>query len=157
MNNSTAITSLFLSSAVRSKVSVYNCKIIIINIHTVSHFISLFKTRYKNVYNMNNLKKFTSITIGTLIALSTCNGASNIVIRHDKLAENYLADLHDSPPLATFYNIGVSGNGDSGGPTFIKEGDDYFLLGASSRADSEDKYVGEYGVEELYTRASTHI
>ncbi|GAC14747.1 S1 family peptidase [Aliiglaciecola lipolytica] len=243
---------------------------------------------------MNNLKIFQGATIGSLIAFSICNGASGIVVRHDKPAENYLADLNDFPPLATFYNIGVhgtliepewlltathtvfclntgqpikvgnelvevestysypsyelggendlslvklskpiisvqpaqlyrskdevnksvwfigsggtgtgstgqtisnvenngvlrkaqnqvvsvtesdlrfvfesginglelegvSGNGDSGGPAFIKDGDDYFLMGISSRADSEGKDVGEYGVEELYTRVSTHI
>ncbi|MCG7638020.1 MULTISPECIES: trypsin-like serine protease [unclassified Alteromonas] len=237
--------------------------------------------------------KFTSIAMGTLIAFSAITDASGIVIRHDKPAENYLADLHDFPPLATFYNIGVhgtliapewiltathtvfclnagqtikvgnefvevestfsfpsyelggendlslvklsrpiksakpaklyrsndevgktvwfigsggtgtgltgqtvsneenngvlrkaqnqvlsvtdsdlkfifepgneglelegvSGNGDSGGPAFIKDGSDYILLGVSSRANSEDRDVGEYGVEELYTRVSTH-
>lgn len=243
---------------------------------------------------MNVLKKFTGVTIGSLIALSICNSASGIVIRHDKPAENYLADLKDFPPLATFYNIGVhgtlvepewiltathtvfclnkgqpikvgnelvevqakysypsyelggendlsliklsrpimsvqpaelyrskdevdknvwfigsggtgtgltgqtvsnlenkgilrkaqnrvisvtesdlrfvfepgnyglelegvSGNGDSGGPAYIEKEGSYFLLGVSSRADSVDKNVGEYGVEELYTRVSTHI
>lgn len=52
---------------------------------------------------------------------------------------------------------GVSGNGDSGGPAFIKDGDNYYLLGVSSRVDSWFKDVGEYGVKELYTRVSTHL
>ncbi|QTH72310.1 trypsin-like serine protease [Pseudoalteromonas xiamenensis] len=52
---------------------------------------------------------------------------------------------------------GVSGNGDSGGPAYIKENDGYYILGVSSRVDSWFKDVGEYGVKELYTRISTHI
>ncbi|GBL05910.1 trypsin-like serine protease [Glaciecola sp. KUL10] len=52
---------------------------------------------------------------------------------------------------------GVSGNGDSGGPAYIKQGGDYFILGVSSRTGSDDKYAGEYGVTELYTRVSAHI
>ncbi|WP_242620346.1 S1 family peptidase [Shewanella maritima] len=51
---------------------------------------------------------------------------------------------------------GVSGNGDSGGPAYIKDGDKYVLLGVSSRADSWFYDVGEYGVTELYTRVSSY-
>lgn len=51
---------------------------------------------------------------------------------------------------------GVSGNGDSGGPAYIKGREGYYLLGVSSRVDSWFKGVGEYGVKELYTRVSTH-
>ncbi|MFS1526428.1 S1 family peptidase [Microbulbifer sp. 2304DJ12-6] len=51
---------------------------------------------------------------------------------------------------------GVSGNGDSGGPAYIKNGDNYELLGVSSRADSWFYDVGEYGVTELYTRVSSY-
>ena len=51
---------------------------------------------------------------------------------------------------------GVSGNGDSGGPAYLKKDGDYYLLGVSSRVDSWFKDVGEYGVKELYTRVSTH-
>ncbi|MBU1309464.1 MAG: trypsin-like serine protease [Gammaproteobacteria bacterium] len=51
---------------------------------------------------------------------------------------------------------GVSGNGDSGGPAYIKKDDGYYLLGVSSRVDSWFKDVGEYGVKELYTRVSSH-
>ncbi|RZQ55931.1 serine protease [Pseudidiomarina tainanensis] len=52
---------------------------------------------------------------------------------------------------------GVSGNGDSGGPAFIKRGGEYWLLGISSRADSWFKEMGEYGVNEVYTRVSAHL
>jgi len=51
---------------------------------------------------------------------------------------------------------GVSGNGDSGGPAFVVQDGQYYLLGVSSRVDSWFKDVGEYGVKELYTRVSTH-
>ncbi|MDR6985403.1 hypothetical protein J2X32_004068 [Rheinheimera pacifica] len=51
---------------------------------------------------------------------------------------------------------GVSGNGDSGGPAYLKQDDGYYLLGVSSRVDSWFKGVGEYGVKELYTRVSSH-
>lgn len=52
---------------------------------------------------------------------------------------------------------GVSGNGDSGGPAFMQRGNTYWLLGISSRADSWFKDVGEYGVNEVYTRVSAHL
>lgn len=51
---------------------------------------------------------------------------------------------------------GVSGNGDSGGPAYIKNGNKYELLGVSSRADSWFYDIGEYGVTELYTRVSSY-
>ncbi|MEX2963842.1 trypsin-like serine protease [Microbulbifer sp. TYP-18] len=51
---------------------------------------------------------------------------------------------------------GVSGNGDSGGPAYIREGDKYILLGISSRTDSWFYEVGEYGVTEVYTRVSSY-
>jgi len=51
---------------------------------------------------------------------------------------------------------GVSGNADSGGPAYKLIGDDYYLYGVSSRADSFFKDVGEYGVDEVYSRISFH-
>lgn len=51
---------------------------------------------------------------------------------------------------------GVSGNGDSDGPAYVKDGNNYKLLGVSSRADSWFYDVGEYGVTELYTRVSSY-
>ncbi len=51
---------------------------------------------------------------------------------------------------------GVSGNGDSGGPAFEMINGRYYLLGISSRADSWFKKMGEYGVNEVYTRVSYH-
>lgn len=52
---------------------------------------------------------------------------------------------------------GVSGNADSGGPAFRKIGDDYYLFGISSRADSLPEDIGKYGVTEIYTRISHQI
>ena len=49
---------------------------------------------------------------------------------------------------------GVSGNGDSGGPAYFYDNDHYTLLGISSRNDSWFKDIGEYGVNEVYTRVS---
>ena len=51
---------------------------------------------------------------------------------------------------------GVSGNADSGGPAYKTINDSYYLLGVSSRADSFFKDVGEYGVDEVYSRISYH-
>lgn len=50
---------------------------------------------------------------------------------------------------------GVSGNGDSGGPAYKKVDNDYYLLGVSSRADSED--IGTYGIKEIYSRVSSYV
>jgi hypothetical protein len=51
---------------------------------------------------------------------------------------------------------GVSGNADSGGPAYKLINDDYYLFGISSRNDSFFKDVGEYGVDEVYSRVSYH-
>lgn len=51
---------------------------------------------------------------------------------------------------------GVSGNADSGGPAYKLIEDDYYLFGISSRIDSLVKGVGEYGVDEVYSRVSFH-
>jgi len=51
---------------------------------------------------------------------------------------------------------GVSGNADSGGPAYVRINEDYYVLGISSRADSLFKEIGEYGVNEVYSRVSYH-
>jgi len=51
---------------------------------------------------------------------------------------------------------GVSGNADSGGPAYKLINNNYYLFGISSRADSFFKEVGEYGVDEVYSRVSYH-
>ena len=78
-----------------------------------------------------------------------------------RMAENTVRDTSDNEIFFTFNKgkdalplEGVSGNGDSGGPAFMQSGDNYLLLGISSRADSLFKEMGEYGVNEVYTRLS---
>jgi len=51
---------------------------------------------------------------------------------------------------------GVSGNADSGGPAYKKVNDDFYLYGISSRNTSWFKEIGEYGVDEVYSRVSYH-
>ncbi len=51
---------------------------------------------------------------------------------------------------------GVSGNGDSGGPAYVKDGNNYVLLGISSRYDPGFYDVGDYGITERYTRVSSY-
>lgn len=48
---------------------------------------------------------------------------------------------------------GIGGGGDSGGPAFIKHGDDYMVLGVSSRGEMGST-IGKYGNREYYTRVS---
>lgn len=76
-------------------------------------------------------------------------------------AQNKIVDTTDTDIIFRFEKgskgeplEGVSGNGDSGGPAFIKNGNKHVLLGVSSRTDSWFYDVGEYGVTELYTRVS---
>lgn len=51
---------------------------------------------------------------------------------------------------------GVSGNADSGGPAYKMIDGQYYVYGVSSRADSPNLNVGEYGVNEIYSRISYH-
>jgi len=78
-------------------------------------------------------------------------------------AENRIEDVSDNEIFFSFDKgdqalplEGVSGNADSGGPAYQKIGDDYYLYGISSRADSLFKKIGEYGVKEVYSRVSYH-
>lgn len=78
-------------------------------------------------------------------------------------AQNKIIDTTDTDIVFKFEKglngealEGVSGNGDSGGPAFIKSGSNYVLFGVSSRTDSWFYDVGEYGVTELYTRVSSY-
>lgn len=81
-----------------------------------------------------------------------------------RLAQNKVVDTNNSDLVFRFDSgdkaeplEGVSGNGDSGGPAFKKDGDAFYLSGVSSRSGSWFKDIGEYGVRELYTRVSTHL
>ncbi|MFT2089790.1 trypsin-like serine protease [Paraglaciecola sp. 2405UD69-4] len=48
---------------------------------------------------------------------------------------------------------GIGGGGDSGGPAFIKNGQDYIVLGVSSRGEI-GSIIGKYGNHEYYSRLS---
>ena len=79
-------------------------------------------------------------------------------------AKNKITDVTDTDIVFIFEKgdegeplEGVSGNGDSGGPAFIKKGDKYQLIGVSSRADSLIYDIGEYGVTERYARVSSYL
>lgn len=78
-------------------------------------------------------------------------------------AQNKIIDTTDTDIVFKFEKglngealEGISGNGDSGGPAYIKSGSKYVLLGVSSRTDSWFYDIGEYGVTELYTRTSSN-
>ncbi|MFT5294572.1 MAG: hypothetical protein ACI9YH_000578 [Colwellia sp.] len=78
-------------------------------------------------------------------------------------AENKIEEVSESEIFFVFDKEedalpleGVSGNADSGGPAYKLINDDYYLFGISSRNDSFFKDVGEYGVDEVYSRVSYH-
>ncbi len=54
---------------------------------------------------------------------------------------------------------GISGPGDSGGPAFIKEGDQVYVAGISSGQSTKGSggVEGKYGVKEYYVRISQYI
>lgn len=94
----------------------------------------------------------TGETVGYKENNRTLRKAQNKV---DKVTKSDLRFIFDKGDKGVELE-GVSGNGDSGGPAFILQDDEFYLLGVSSRADSWFKDVGEYGVKELYTRVSMH-
>jgi hypothetical protein len=78
-------------------------------------------------------------------------------------AQNKVEDVNKREIFFTFDEAedalpleGVSGNADSGGPAYKEIGGKYYLFGISSRASSYFKGIGEYGVEEAYSRISYH-
>lgn len=94
----------------------------------------------------------TGETVGYKENNGTLRKAQNKV---DKVTKSDLRFIFDKGEKGVELE-GVSGNGDSGGPAFIFQDDEFYLLGVSSRADSWFKDAGEYGVKELYTRVSVH-
>ncbi|MFT4810097.1 MAG: hypothetical protein ACI9LX_003455 [Paraglaciecola sp.] len=78
-----------------------------------------------------------------------------------KKAENTIIEAN-GPLLKYRFNSGVlasplegvSGVGDSGGPTYIQSAKGYKILGISSRAEAYNPVIGKYGVIEVYTRVS---
>ena len=78
-------------------------------------------------------------------------GATNIVEDRDR---NWLFFRFD-PPIQALDLEGISGEGDSGGPAFIQQGDRLFLAGVSS--GQKGGKFGTYGVREYYARISTNL
>lgn len=110
---------------------------------------------------------------GTLLSIIGVGGTGNgllgqtISSKHNKgvlrLAENRVVSNNDSDLMFVFDRgdqaaelEGVSGNGDSGGPAFLKQDDHFVLYSISSRTGSWFRNIGEYGVKEIYTRISSH-
>jgi hypothetical protein len=75
--------------------------------------------------------------------------------RIEKVSETELFFVFDKGHEALLLE-GVSGNADSGGPAYKKIDGQFYIYGVSSRADSPNLDVGEYGVEEIYSRISYH-
>ena len=75
--------------------------------------------------------------------------------RIEKTSERELFFIFDKGSKALPLE-GVSGNADSGGPAYKMIGDQFYVYGVSSRADSLMLNVGEYGVNEIYSRISYH-
>lgn len=71
---------------------------------------------------------------------------------------HYLYWLFDSPDSENVTSMeGIAGPGDSAGPAFIKEDDNYYLAGVGSAQSTQatDGVEGLYGVTEYYVRVST--
>ena len=84
------------------------------------------------------------------------NAANNGLLRQ---AQNKVSDTQEASLMFVFDQglnalplEGVSGNGDSGGPAFIKTPEGFELVGVSSRFDGDG--IGQYNITEYYSRVS---
>jgi hypothetical protein len=75
--------------------------------------------------------------------------------RIDAAAEHWLALRFDAPPAGTPLE-GVGGEGDSGGPALVRDGDRLLVAGVSSWQE-HDGPLGTYGCVEHYARVSTQL
>ena len=73
--------------------------------------------------------------------------------RVEAVDDDWIYFRFDAPPDGSDLE-GVSGPGDSGGPALIERDGSVFTLGVS--VFSRGAKPGRYGVEEIYTRVSTH-
>jgi hypothetical protein len=73
--------------------------------------------------------------------------------RIDAAAEHWLALRFDEPPAGTPLE-GVGGEGDSGGPALVRDGERLLVAGVSSWQDHAGP-LGTYGCVEHYARVST--
>ncbi len=72
----------------------------------------------------------------------------------------YIRFTFDAPGSAEALPLeGISGPGDSGGPALWFDGGQAYIMGVSSHQDGKGmgKPEGRYGVDEYYTRVSTHL
>ncbi len=79
-------------------------------------------------------------------------GATNTV---DMVNEHVIGFTFNAPPKSTLLE-GISSRGDSGGPAFIESADNLYVIGVSSYQEGKGFKEGHYGVEEFYTRISSH-
>jgi hypothetical protein len=75
--------------------------------------------------------------------------------RIDGADQRWLRLRFDPPPDCTALE-GVGGEGDSGGPALLRDGDRLTVAGVSSWQD-HDGPLGTYGCAEHYVRVSTHV
>ena len=73
----------------------------------------------------------------------------------DAVTEQVIGFTFNDPQNATELE-GISSRGDSGGPAFIKQNNQLYVIGVSSYQDGRGYPEGHYGVGEYYTRVSTY-
>jgi hypothetical protein len=76
--------------------------------------------------------------------------------RIDSVDARWLKFRFDEPPDCTSLE-GVGGNGDSGWPALIQEGERFLIAGISSWQKTEGRPLGIYGCVEHYTRVSQFV
>lgn len=74
----------------------------------------------------------------------------------EQIDPQWLMFTFDAPPDCTELE-GISGPGDSGGPALIETGEGWAIAGISSGQKSFNLGEGRYGVQEYYTRVSSHV
>lgn len=79
-------------------------------------------------------------------------GATNVI---DSVDEDWLYFTFDAPPGGTDLE-GISGPGDSGGPSILEVDGVAFVTGVSVYGKPGAQGRGTYGAQEGYTRVSTH-
>jgi TonB family protein len=91
--------------------------------------------------------------LGVTGSSNVINHAENII---DEVEPLWIKFDFDSPSNNALTLEGISGPGDSGGPAFITTSTGYKVAGVSSHQRNNDSGEGLYGVEEYYTRTSSH-
>lgn len=91
---------------------------------------------------------------GIIGSASSLNHAENTIKNADEL---WITFEFNSPFSGALALEGISGPGDSGGPALINTTAGLRVAGVSSHQRNNDSGEGLYGVEEYYTRTSTHI